>query len=181
MPNRPHPTCWGCHESARSRAYAFSMSLFEWMEFLSYVVTVVGLPLAIAVFVHEQRKERRNEEEEIYQRLSDDYQDFLKLALDHADLKLVSRQPHVLNEEQQERKAILFGILIALFERAYLLVFEEDMPKQTRRLWQSWEDYMREWCAHADFRAALPELLRGEDEDFCAHIRRIAVEEARAA
>ena len=154
------------------------MSLFEWMEFLSYLVTVIGLPLAIGVFVHEQRKERLNEEEEIYQRLSDDYQDFLKLALEHADLKLVSRQPQTLNEEQAERKAILFGILIALFERAYLLVFEEHMPKQTRRLWQSWEDYMREWCARADFRAALPELLRGEDEDFCAHISRIATEEA---
>lgn len=157
------------------------MSLFEWMEFLSYLVTVIGLPLAIGVFVHEQRKERLNEEEEIYQRLSDDYQDFLKLALEHADLKLVSRQPQVLNEEQAERKAILFGILIALFERAYLLVYEDDMPKQTRRLWQSWEDYLREWCARADFRAALPELLRGEDEDFCAHISRIAAEEARSA
>ncbi len=156
------------------------MSLFEWMEFLSYLVTVIGLPLAIAVFWLEQRKERRNEEEEIYQRLSDDYQDFLKLALEHADLKLMSRQPHELNDEQGERKAILFGILIALFERAYLLVFEDDMPKQARRLWQSWEDYMREWCALADFRAALPQLLRGEDEDFCAHIRRIAAEEAAA-
>lgn len=154
------------------------MSLFEWMEFLSYLVTVIGLPLAIGVFMHEQRKERLNEEEEIYQRLSDDYQDFLKLALEHADLKLVSRQPQTLNEEQQERKAILFGILIALFERAYLLVYEEHMPKQTRRLWQSWEDYLREWCARPDFRAALPELLRGEDEDFCAHISRIAAEEA---
>jgi len=157
------------------------MNLFEWMEFLSYLVTVIGLPLAIGVFVHEQRKERLNEEEEIYQRLSDDYQDFLKLALEHADLKLVSRQPQTLNEEQAERKAILFGILIALFERAYLLVYEEHMPKQTRRLWQSWEDYLREWCARADFRAALPDLLRGEDEDFCAHISRIAAEEARSA
>ena len=166
-----------CRQYAQMRGYADAMNLFEWMEFLSYLVTVIGLPLAIAVFWLEQRKERRNEEEESYQRLSDDYQDFLKLALDHADLKLMSRQPHELNEEQRERKAILFGILIALFERAYLLVFEDHMPKQTRRLWQSWEDYMREWCALADFRAALPELLRGEDEDFCAHIRRIAAEE----
>ncbi len=31
------------------------MSLFEWMEFLSYLVTVIGLPLAIGVFVHEQQ------------------------------------------------------------------------------------------------------------------------------
>jgi hypothetical protein len=33
---------------------------------------------------------------------------------------------------------------------------------------------MREWCRNSDFRAALPELLEGEDEDFQNHIRRIA-------
>lgn len=155
------------------------MSLFELMEFLSYLVTVIGLPLAIAVFVLEQRKERRNEEEEIYAQLSDDYQDFLKLALDHADLQLYSKVAgQTLSAEQCERRAILFGILVSLFERAYLLVYEENMSRQTQRLWDSWEDYMREWCRHSDFRAALPDLLRGEDADFCAYIWRLAGEES---
>jgi len=159
------------------------MSWFEWMEFLSYAVTVIGLPLAIFVFVHEQRKERVNEEEEIHAQLSDDYQDFLKLALAHADLKLFRKETstQALSEEQLERKSILFGILVSLFERAYLLVYEDDMPKQTRRLWSSWEDYIREWCRRGDFRAALPELLRGEDEDFRKLITRIASEETRTA
>ena len=40
-------------------------------ELLSFVVTVIGLPLAIVVFAFEQRKERDNEEEEVYQLLSD--------------------------------------------------------------------------------------------------------------
>ncbi len=31
-----------------------------WLEGLSYVVTVVGLPLAIVVFLVEQRRERAN-------------------------------------------------------------------------------------------------------------------------
>lgn len=39
-----------------------AVSLETW-ELLSYVVTVIGLPLAIAVFLFEQRKERENEEE----------------------------------------------------------------------------------------------------------------------
>lgn len=158
------------------------MSMLEWMELASYVVTVVGLPGAIYVFVHEQRKERSNEEEEIYQRLSDNYVSFLRLVLDHADLQLLRRHgaQAQLSDEQQERRDVLFGILISLFERAHLLVYEEQMPRQTRRLWQSWEDYMREWCQREDFRAALPELLRGEDEEFCALIRRIAAEEAAA-
>ena len=59
-------------------------------ELLSFVVTVIGLPLAIVVFVFEQRKERDNEEEEVYQLLSDNYQDFLKVALANPDLGLFS-------------------------------------------------------------------------------------------
>ena len=53
------------------------MDLRETWEILSYVVTVIGLPLAIAVFIYEQRRERQNEEEEIFQRLSDEYREFL--------------------------------------------------------------------------------------------------------
>lgn len=159
------------------------MTWFEWAEALSYVVTIFGLPMAIIVFIYEQRRQRQNEEEEIYQRLSDEYTSFLKLVLANPDLQLLRRQsdPRTLTDEQIERKTAIFNILISLFERAYLLVYEEKMDKQTRRLWQSWEDYMREWCRREDFRAALPELLQGEDEDFCNHIRRIAAEAAAHA
>jgi hypothetical protein len=157
------------------------MNLRDTWELLSYVVTVIGLPLAILVFVYEQRKERDNEEEEIFQRLSDEYREFLKLVLDNSDLHLLRRggEPPVLTVEQQERRFVIFGILISLFERAYLLVYEQKMDKQARRLWQSWEDYMREWVRRADFRAALPELLEGEDPEFTDYIRRLAETGAR--
>lgn len=154
------------------------MTLLESLEMLSYVVTIVGLPLAILTFVWEQRKERRNEEEEIFQRLSDEYREYLKLVLDNADLHLLRRGSAgaELTEEQKERRLAIFGILISLFERAYLLVYEEKMDKQTRRMWQSWEDYMREWLRRAEFREALPGLLEGEDDEFQAYMRRLAAE-----
>ncbi len=152
------------------------MSREDW-ELWSYVVTVVGLPFAIAVFVWEQRKERAAEDEEVYQRLSDEYAEFLKLVLQNSDLHLTAARIHPLTEEQQERKLVLLDILVSLFERAYLLVYEEDMSGQQQRLWKSWEDYMREWCRREDFRGLLPQLLRGEDPDFAAYIRKLAEEE----
>jgi hypothetical protein len=154
------------------------MSLLESLEMLSYVVTIVGLPLAILTFVWEQRKERQNEEEEIFQRLSDEYREFLKLVLDNSDLHLLRREGigQEFTEEQKERRLAIFGILISLFERAYLLVYEEKMDKQTRRMWQSWEDYMREWVRRSEFRDALPVLLEGEDDEFQAHLRKLAAE-----
>ena len=152
------------------------MTLLETFEFLSYVVTVVGLPFAIVVFILEQRKERDNEEEEIYQRLSDEYREFLKLVLDNSDLQLLRREgvQKELTEEQKERRLAIFGILISLFERAYLLVYEDDMDKKARRLWLSWEDYMLEWVRRVEFRDALPNLLEGEDEEFTDYIRQLA-------
>lgn len=145
----------------------------------SYLVTVVGLPMAIFVWVRDQLRERQNEEEEIYQQLSDSYADFLKLVLSNSDLQLRStRSSMQLTDEQRERKLILFDILISLFERSYILIYEDDMDRQARRMWQSWEDYMREWCKRNDFRTALPQLIEGEDPDFAAHITRISGEVA---
>jgi hypothetical protein len=154
------------------------MNSLEAWEMASYVVTVVGLPLAITVFLLEQRKERQGEQEEIYQRLSDEYREFLKLVLDNADLQLLrnTKPDKELTEEQKERRQAIFGILISLFERAYLLVFEEEMDFHTRRLWSSWEDYMREWCRREDFRVSLDEILEGEDPDFTRYILKLSSE-----
>jgi len=146
------------------------MSLETW-ELLSYVVTVIGLPLAIGVFLYEQRRERANEEDEVYQLLSDNYQDFLKVVLENPDLGLMST-PHAddLSGEQRERMMVIFGMLISLFERAYLLLYEPAMSVKHRRRWASWDDYMREWSARTDFADALPALLRGEDPDFASYV-----------
>lgn len=158
------------------------MDAMQWLEALSYLVTIVGLPFAIGVYVHDRRRDRQNDEEEIFLRLSDEYADFMRLVIDNADLHLLS--PTVkgeLSEEQLERKRALFAILVSLFERAYVLVYEERMSRQQARLWQSWEDYMHEWCAREDFRAALASLLQGEDPGFVATIQRIAGMAAGAA
>ncbi len=84
------------------------MELQTW-ELLSYIVTVFGLPMAIYAFIVEQRKERENEDEEVYQLLTADYTDFLKLVMENPDLKLRS-QTHTqdLTEEQQERMLVIF-------------------------------------------------------------------------
>ncbi len=154
------------------------MSFLEAMEFASYAVTVVGLPFAIGAFLWEQRRERENEEEEGYQLLSDAYNEFLKVVLDNADLKLrsTSALPNP-TPEQNERRLVIFDMLVSLFERAYLVSYTDDMSTTERRRWNSWDDSMREWCRRDDFFNALPQLLSGEDPDFQAYLRHVAQEE----
>ncbi|MDD2892637.1 MAG: hypothetical protein PHF20_01790 [Halothiobacillaceae bacterium] len=150
------------------------MSTETW-ELLSYIVTVIGLPMALAFFIFEQRKERSNEDEAIWLQLSDAYIDFLKVVIENSDLQLRVKSAVLnLNSEQLERKRVIFDMLISLFERAYLLAYEDDMDDKQRRRWHSWEDYMREWCQREDFRTRLPELVCGEDPDFAAYILHLA-------
>ena len=55
----------------------------------------------------------------------------MRLVIENADLRLRSPYPPAdLSEEQQERKLALFAILVSLFERAYVLVYEERMSHQ---------------------------------------------------
>ena len=148
------------------------------LEFASYAVTVVGLPLAIAVLVREARKERAAEDEEleqrreeIYQELSDEYVQFLKLLLQYPELRLLHPQPsEMFTPEQREQRFLIFGILVSLLERAYILLYEPDLDDEGRRRWQSWDDYAREWCRRADFREALAKHIEGEDPAFREYI-----------
>lgn len=147
-------------------------------ELWSFVVTALGLPVAIAIFLWQQRKERENEDEEGYQLLSNAYNDFLKVVLAHPDLQLRSQEPLPnRTPEQNERMLVIFDMLISLFERAYLVAHKPKMTDEERRRWNSWDDYMREWCRRDDFYNALPQLLRGEDPDFQAYIQGVVVAE----
>lgn len=154
------------------------MSARDAWELASFVVTALGLPFAIAFFAWEQRKERDNEDEEAYQLLSDAYNDFLKVVLANPDLHLRTQEPLVdPTREQNERMLVIFDMLISLFERAYLVAYKPSMSEVEARRWNSWDDYMREWCRREDFRNALPLLLRGEDPEFQTYIRRVSDEE----
>lgn len=154
----------------------------DFWEQASYVVTVIGLPLAIFVFLVDQRRERRNEEDEVYQLLSNAYNDFLRVVIDNPDLRLRSRTATPdLSAEQQERMLVILDMLISLLERAYLTAYSDRMNEAQRRRWNSWEDFMREWVRRDDFYYRLPQLLKGEDPEFAAYLQRLAEEERGVA
>ena len=153
------------------------------LEAISYIVTILGFPTAIIVFIYEERKRRENDEHELHRNLTEEYDNFLKLVLENADLLLLrrSKPSQDFSEEQLERKEIIFRMLISLFEKAFIILYDEKLSRDARRRWLSWEDDMREWCRREDFRAVLPHFLEGEDEAFSHHIQAIASEEAAAA
>jgi hypothetical protein len=164
-----------------------SDTTLRFFEFASYLVTVIGLPVAILALWRESRAERANErkeieqrDEETYLRLSEQYAEFIESVLRYPELGLHPRLPAPvsLTAEQQARKLLFFEILIALFERAYILLHAESADPQGARRWQSWADYMRQWCEREDFREALADLLSGEDPEFAAYILELGEQSA---
>lgn len=153
--------------------------MVEVLDILGSIAKILGLPVAIFVFWWNFIIARQNEEFEIHDKLSNAYTDFLKQLISNSDLQLLSDTQHAdLNAEQRMRRKALFEILLSIFERAYLLLKRPRMSAQRKRLWYSWEDFIRQWCRRGDFNVILPHLLEGEDPEFAIYIQRIAQEEA---
>ena len=152
------------------------MTAADFWELAANITLVLSAPYAIILYMYEKYKEREDTNEEMYQELAEEYAKFSNLLIENADLRLrTDPVPDVqLTPDQKERKKVIFDLLVALFEQAFILVYEEKMDKQAKRLWTTWEDYILFWCNRPDFRAFLPELLPGEDPEFVAYIRRIA-------
>ncbi len=148
------------------------MTYMTWLEGLSYVVTILGFPIAILVILREEGLRRKNEDAELHRNLSEEYDNFLRMVMDNADLLLMSksRLPDPISDEQRERTEIIFQMLVSLFEKAYIILYTDRMDSDAQRRWLSWEDDMIEWCERRDFRDLLPHLLEGEDDAFSRYI-----------
>lgn len=148
-------------------------------EFLSYLVTVLGLPLAGFALWREMRAERANEEKEIEQRedeiyvaLSQQYSALLESALAHPELDVTEAgSGEKLSPEQRRRQAIYFEMLMALFERAFILLYEDAPSGQGGRRWGSWADFFAYWLKRPDFARYVEANLQGEDPAFVAFVR----------
>lgn len=148
----------------------FGWTLLEFLEFLSYVATVVGIPLAILMFRVQENKERQNEQEEIYDKLMEQYTGIQEKLFEFPDLDMHENEPQ--NPEDARRQYILYQMVVSLFERAFILLASETDPAY-QRMWNSWVDYIREWSVRPNFRDALPRLMEGEDKDFVAYMAQL--------
>ncbi len=148
-------------------------------ELLSYLVTVLGLPLAGFALWREMRAERANEakeldqrEDEIYVQLSQQYSAILEAALAHPELDASETgAAGPLTPEQKRRQSIYYEMLLALFERAFILLHEDAPSGQGGRRWGSWADFFAYWLKRPDFARYVEANLQGEDPAFTAFVR----------
>lgn len=138
-------------------------NFLEFMELMSYIATVVGIPLAIATFAAQERKERQSEQEEIYDKLMDHYSEIQEKLFEYPELD--QHEKPLEDPEACRRQHILYEMLVSLFERAFILLYGETDPAY-QRMWNSWLDYIHLWASRPNFRSTLPSMMKGEDPDF---------------
>ena len=146
-------------------------TFLEWMELLSYVATVIGIPMAIIIFVYQEKKERQNEQEEIYDKLMGHYTEIQEKLFEYPELDVHDKTLD--NFEDNRRQYILYQMVVSLFERSFILLASERHPAY-QRMWNSWVDYIREWLTHKNFRDNLPRLMEGEDKEFVAYMAKLS-------
>jgi len=112
---------------------------------LGYRVIILGFLTTIYVFFHDQRQRRKTEIAEMHPP-PERYDNFLCLALSNANLLLFPNtvNPESLTEEQQERRDLLFRMLVSLFENAFIILYQEGMSGEAQRRWLSQEEDMWE-------------------------------------
>lgn len=146
-------------------------SFLEWMELASYVATVIGIPFAMVIFIHQERKERRIEQQEIYDKLMAHYTEIQDKLFEFPELDF--HEKPLKNLEDARRQYIVYEMVVSLFERSFIMLYGENDPDYLR-MWNSWLDYIHDWLRKPNFQAALPELMDGEDLDFVAYMSKIS-------
>lgn len=146
------------------------IDLKEHLEALSYLATIVGIPIALLIFWSEKRKERRAREVEAYIRSTDRYIYYLNLCLDHPETKTFD--PDTIDRGIETPRLIMFSILICVFETAFLSL-RRDAPRQIQnRQWKGWENYITMWAGHQDFIKAWDMIGGDFDSDFQVYMNK---------
>ncbi len=157
------------------------MTLLETLQMLSYIATLVGIPVGLFVYIEEKRKERKDREYGTYNALDEKYKEFLVLCMDNPDLDLYDvpiKNAKKLTEDQKVQQLALFDILVSLLERAFLM-YRDQSNRVKQKQWKGWVVYMDDYAAHPTFRKLWKERGMEYDEDFMVYMGRIVAPHAK--
>lgn len=150
-------------------------ALMEFLQVLSYLSGIIGIPLAILVYWNNKRKERKEREYETYHSIDEKYVIYLQLCVQNPELDLyyipLEEEVH-LTAEQKIKQYALFEILVSLMERAFFM-YSDKNSKIKESQWVGWDNFIRIWCKRENFRRIWKMVGKDFDENFYAYIEGI--------
>ena len=128
----------------------------DYLEAGSYATILLGLPVAIWQFIRSTRKEESDREYGTYNALDEKYIEFQRLCLEHSNLDIFDiPDAGAMSKKDIDKKQelIAFTMLFSIFERAYLMYYEQDNDLKARQ-WTGWHEYIIDYCKRENFRVA---------------------------
>jgi len=134
------------------------MNVLSALANLSFIIYIPFVLLELRQSNKSERNEQKRQSEvkktEIYNQLIQGYVDWQKLCLEYIDLDIADypdEKPKDLTPIQAKQEQIALGILIELFEEAFLAYL--DAPPELRQYqWHGWELYIDDYCLKTNFR-----------------------------
>ena len=125
----------------------------EKLDVVLKVIQLIGIPVAIVIYLLDKRRERQDREYGTYNALDDKYIDYVSLCLQHPDLDVGDVPFHrstPLTPAEQHRETHILLILVSLMERSFLM-YRDKSERVRDEQWTGWESYIRDWCQRPNF------------------------------
>ena len=144
------------------------LTIKDYLEAASYLSIILGLPAALYQFIRAKRKEELDREYGTYNALDEKYIEFQKLCFDLPTLDIFDipdSSARELSELEKKQELIAFTMLFSIFERAYLMYFDQDGNLKAKQ-WTGWNDYIASYCRRQNFRDAWESSGNTFDTDY---------------
>ncbi len=138
------------------------------LETTYYVAAIVGIPVAIIVFIIEKRQERINREIDMYLQTTERYLQFLTLTFEnpHIGCGDFNGDEEILIESGFSIQQIsLFEILLITLEQCYY-IYKKNGFNRGDKFGHVWLEYIVWWASRSDFRKAWAVIDPNLDPDF---------------
>jgi len=141
------------------------------LEVITFIITILGFPAAIFIYLTEQRALRSEREYGTFDTLDEKYIEIQQLCLEHPELDVFDtpyENPKDLTEEQKKQEEAILLIRISIFERAFLM-YQRTTSKSKKSQWDGWELEINEWFTRDNFKATWGEHGSYFDKAFFEH------------
>ncbi|MCK4822019.1 hypothetical protein KA005_40020, partial [bacterium] len=123
---------------------------------VTFIITIIGVPVAISIYLKEQRLQRDEREYATYDALDDKYIELQQLCIEYPELDIFDtpfEEPQKLTERQKKQEEAILLIRISIFERAFLR-YQRASSKVKKDQWEGWNAEIKKWVNRENFRRA---------------------------
>ncbi len=138
------------------------------LEGISYCVVIIGLPVAIFQFFRNTKKEREKRELDGIIKANEQYWEFLTICFENPSLDIfdISDEEIVKSFKGNKKELIGFTMLVALFERVFVMTYKNQNDSFRERHWSGWQELIDRYCQRQGFHDAWKVIGVDWDKEF---------------